>query len=69
MIHTIRIDDSTAVGAKLINELRHYPQNVEFETNTVAEPFQIPEGYMSSEEFRKTVKEDLLKRLKEDGYL
>ena len=67
MIHTLKIDDSTRNGKKIIKDLRRYRKGVEFENPAVTGV--IPEGYVTSEEFRKTVKENLLKKFSENGNL
>ena len=67
MIHTVKIDDSTRNGKKIITDLRRYRKGVEFENPAVTGV--VPEGYVTSEEFRKTVKENLLKKFSEDGNL
>jgi len=67
MIHTVKIDDSTRNGKKIITDLRRYRKGVEFENPAVTGV--IPEGYVTSEEFRKTVKENLLKKFSENGNL
>jgi len=65
MIHTVRIDDKTPTGKKILNELRKYSKVVTFEDPNVTGV--IPEGYVTGEEFRKTVKENLRKKFTEDG--
>ncbi len=67
MIHTVKIDDSTPKTKKLISELRKCRKGVEFDNPAISG--NIPEGYMTSEEFRKGVKEDLRKLYKEHGLL
>ena len=67
MIHTVKIDDTTRNGKKIIKDLRRYRKGVVFENP--AETGIIPEGYVTSEEFRKTVKENLLKKFAENGNL
>ena len=47
MIHTVKIDDTTPNGKKIIKDLRRYRKGVEFENP--AETGIIPEGYMTSE--------------------
>ena len=67
MIHTVKIDDTTRNGKKIIKDLRRYRKGIVFENP--AETGVIPEGYVTSEEFRKTVKENLLKKFAENGNL
>src|ERR1035437_920883 len=57
MIHTVKIDDKTPTGKRLINELRKHRKIVEFENPT--ETGIVPEGYMTSEEFRIESRKDL----------
>ena len=67
MIHTIKIDDKTPTGKRLITELRKHNKEVKFE-----DPFiegVIPEGYMTGDEFFTGIKEELKKRCQENGLL
>ena len=51
MIHTVKIDDKTPTGKRIVNELRRHRKAVEFENpaaNGVA-----PEGFMTMDEFEK----------------
>ena len=64
MIHTVKIDESTMNGKKLMREVRRYKKGVSIENS-----FVIPEGYMTSEEFRRQVKEGIKSRLQANGYL
>jgi len=67
MIHTVKIDDTTRNGKKIINDLRRYRKGVVFENP--ADTGIVPEGYVTSEEFRKKVKENLVKKFSENGNL
>jgi hypothetical protein len=67
MIHTVKIDDNTRNGKKLITDLRRYRKGVEFENPAVTGI--LPEGYVTSKVFRETVKENLLKKFAENGNL
>ena len=67
MIHTVKIDDTTRNGKKIINDLRRYRKGVVFENP--ADTGIVPEGYVTSEEFRKKVKENLEKKFSENGNL
>jgi hypothetical protein len=67
MIHTVKIDDTTRNGKKIITDLRRYRKGVVFENP--AQTGIVPEGYVTSEKFRKTVKENLLKKFTENGNL
>jgi len=51
MIHIVKIDDNTTTGKRLINNLRKYPENVEFEERIPSK--NTHEGVYSLEEFRK----------------
>ena len=53
MIHTVYLDDTTIAGKKFVKELRRHKEGIRFENSA------IPEGYMTSEEFRKVTREDL----------
>ena len=59
MIHTVKINDTTRNGKKILNDLRHYRKGVEFENPAVTGI--VPEGYMTSEEFRKSAMEKVKK--------
>ena len=67
MIHTVKIDDKTRNGKKIINDLRRYRSGVEFENP--AESGVIPEGYMTSEEFRVESRKDLDEICRKHGVL
>ncbi len=67
MIHTIKIDDNSPSGKKLIEELRRHPKSVEFENQTTNG--DMPEGYVTGDEFVKRGKERILKYYKENGLL
>jgi len=67
MIHTVKIDDSTRNGKRMIQELSKYRKGIEFENpavNGVA-----PEGYMTSEEFRKKAMDKVDKFCTDNGIL
>jgi len=59
MIHTVKIDDTTRNGKKILADLRRYRKGVEFENPALTGV--IPEGYVTSEEFRKIAKEKVQK--------
>ena len=59
MIHTIKIDDKTPTGKRLIDELRKYRKVVVLEKPSQAEG--TPEGYMTRDEFFLGIKEELKK--------
>jgi len=67
MIHTVKIDDSTPKGKGLIEDLRKNYKEVEFVDSTVQE--QVPEGYMTSDEFWTQSKENMDKICKKHGLL
>jgi len=67
MIHTIHIDDSTLKGKRIIKELQKEPKVVHFDNPTFTNT--LPDGYMSSANFRVAVKRGLKVKLKENGYL
>lgn len=67
MIHTIKIDDKTVSGKKILEAARKSRKGVEIENPAVSGV--VPEGYMTGDEFRVRVKEGLKKRLADNGYL
>ena len=67
MIHTVKINDTTPNGKKIIKDLRRYRKGVEFENP--AETGIIPEGYMTSEEFSDKSKNDLDENCRKHGLL
>lgn len=67
MIHTVKIDDSTRNGKKMVKELSKYRKGIEFENPAISG--EIPEGYMTSEEFRKNTREHLDNIFRENGLL
>ena len=67
MIHTVKINDSIPSGKRLVQELRRHPKAVEFENQTTIE--DIPEGYLTGEEFVKRGKDKILKYYKKNGLL
>lgn len=66
MIHTVYIDDSSVKGKKLIHILQKEREIVRFE-NPVSDESQ--EDYMTSSEFRTSVKQGLINKLKINGRL
>jgi hypothetical protein len=66
MIHTVYIDDSSTKGRKLLHNLQKEREVVRFEKPTGAD---ILNGYMTSSEFRASVKQDLVSKLKTNGCL
>jgi len=67
MIHTIKIDDKTPAGKRLIKELHKHHKIVEFENP--AETGVVPEGYLTGDEFENQVKENIISYCKENGIL
>ncbi|HHV86615.1 MAG TPA: hypothetical protein GXX42_12510 [Petrimonas sp.] len=67
MYINVRINTQTERGKQLIKQLRRYPKTVKFDNPT--ESGVVPEGYMTSGEFRKTAMEDTVKFCKENGLL
>ncbi len=67
MIHTVRIDDSTRNGKRMVKELSKYRKGIEFDNPAVSGV--VPEGYMTSEEFRKRTLDHINKLCKENGIL
>ena len=67
MIHTVKIDDKTRNGKKIINDLRRYRSGVEFENPAVTGI--VPEGYVTGEEFESPVKENINLYCKKNGIL
>ena len=67
MIHTVKIDDTTRNGKKIITDLRRYRKGVEFENPAVTGI--VPEGYMTSEEFMDKSKKDLDEICRKHGLL
>lgn len=67
MIHTVKIDDSTRNGKKILKELSHYRKGIEFENP--AETGIVPEGYMTSEDFKAESRKDLDEICRKHGIL
>ena len=67
MIHTVKIDDNTRNGKKIMNDLRRYRKGIEFENPAVTGI--VPEGYMTAEEFEKETTKMIIERCKEHGLL
>ena len=65
MIHTVKIDDSIPSGKRIIKDLRRFRKAVKFE-NPI-ETGEIPEGYMTLEDFRIEAKESARRILNENG--
>ena len=67
MIHTVKIDDNTRNGKKIMNDLRRYRKGIEFENP--ATTGIVPEGYMTAEEFEKETRKDIEELCKKHGIL
>jgi hypothetical protein len=67
MIHTVHIDDIPVAGKRFITEFNRVHKGIEFDNPSIID--KIPEGSVSSEEFRRGVKEGLKKKLIKNGYL
>ncbi len=67
MIHTVKIDDTTRNGKKILTDLRRYRKGIEFENPAVTGV--IPEGYVTSEEFRVESRKDLEEICRKHGIL
>ena len=67
MIHTVYIDDSSNKGKGLLLNLQKERDVVRFENQDDVN--HIPNGYISSNDFRASVKEGLVKKLKANGRL
>jgi len=67
MIHTVKIDDTTRNGKRILEEIRKYRTGVVFENPAVTGI--VPEGYMTAEEFEKKAMEKVNKFCNEHGIL
>ncbi len=67
MIHTVKINDDTPIGKRILTDLRMQPLVVKFESSTISST--PPEGYMTGDEFFLGIKTELKKRCKENGLL
>jgi len=67
MIHTVKIDDTTRNGKKILTDLRRYRKGIQFENPAVTGT--IPEGYVTSEEFRVESRKDLEEVCRKHGIL
>lgn len=66
MIHTVYIDDSTKRGKKLLHILQNETEIVRFEKPVSVE---MKNEYLTSSEFRESVKQGLISKLKSNGRL
>ena len=67
MIHTVRINDNTPNGKRIVEELRSNFKDVEFIGSTINTVVQ--EGYITGDEFRKNVKSRIYKHYQENGLI
>ena len=67
MIHTVKINDNTPNGKRIVRELRSNYKEVEFVSSTANSI--VPEGYMTGDEFRKNVKSKIRKHYQENGLI
>jgi len=63
---TAEIDISTLIGRRLVHELEKHNRVVKI---TYPESEDIPEGYMTSDEFRKSAKEKVRKFCDDNGII
>ena len=66
MIHTVYIDDSSTKGKKLLHNLQKEREVVRFEKPANVD---LLSGYVTGSEFRVTVKQGLINKLKSNGRL
>ena len=66
MTITVKINTDTPVGKRLENELRCYPETVEFINSTVASD-TLPEGYVSLKDGFDQVREHVKSLYKNDA--
>jgi len=62
MIHTVRINDETPAGKRILSNLRKQTMAVEFESSTINSA--PPAGYMTGDEFFSGIKRELMQRCK-----
>jgi hypothetical protein len=67
MIHTVKIDDTTVAGKRFMRDFRRVRKGIEFENPALTG--EVPEGYMTGDEFWAIVKEDTKQFCKEHGIL
>ena len=67
MIHTIRIDDNTRNGKKLMSEIQRYKKGIEFVNPAISGI--VPEGYVTGDEFEMKVKENIQVYCKNHGII
>jgi hypothetical protein len=67
MIHTVKINDTTATGKRFMRDSHKVRKGIEFKNPVVTG--KVPEGYMTGEEFVRSVKEDIISYSKSHGLL
>ncbi len=67
MIYTVKINENTPNGKRIVEELRNNYKDVEFVDSTVNSV--ILEGYMTGDEFRKNVKSRIYKHYQENSLI
>lgn len=67
MIHTVRIDDSTEGGKKILDKLHRIREGVEFDNPAISGI--VPEGYIPIDEFFDNVTRRITKHYKENDLL
>ena len=67
MIHIVKIDDTTTAGKRFMRDFFRVRKGIEFENPAVTG--NVPEGYMTGEEFVRSVKEDIINYSKKHGLL
>ncbi len=67
MIHTVKINDITPNGKRIVEELRNNYKDVEFVSSTANSV--VPDGYMTSDDFWKVSRANLDKICKKHGLL
>jgi hypothetical protein len=67
MIHTVKIDDTTAAGKRFMRDFCKVRKGIEFENPAVTG--KVPEGYMTGDKFVRSVKEDIINYSKSHGLL
>lgn len=67
MIHSIKIEDKTVSGKKILEVARKSRKGVEIEKTVMSRV--IPERYVTSDIFWDNIKKGVIKKLEDNGYL
>ena len=67
MIHTVRIDDTTPAGKKILGELHRIRKGVEFDNPAISGI--LPEGYVPIDEFFNTIEQRITKHYEDNDLL